>query len=122
VKRCSQHPSRRLLLASAVLLAASTGAAHHGWSGYDENRTLVLDGVIRSSTYEQPHGTLEFEVDDQTWHVVLAPPTRMKSRGLTREMLRSGTDARVTGYPHREKQLELRAERISVAGKTVELR
>jgi hypothetical protein len=58
----------------------------------------------------------------QTWHVVLAPPTRMKYRGLEREMLKPGTDATVVGYPHKKTKLELRAERITVAGKTVELR
>lgn len=116
------HLSPRVLLSLALLFAAPGAAAHHGWSGYDEKRPLTLEGVIRSSTYEQPHGTLKLDVDEQTWHVVLAPPTRMKSRGLTPEMLKPGTEAKVFGYPHRETKLELRAERITVNGKLVELR
>jgi hypothetical protein len=119
---CSPHRSRPLLLAAALVFAGSEAAAHHGWSGYDERRTLALEGLIRSATYEQPHGTLELEVGNQTWHVVLAPPTRMKNRGLTREMLKPDTPAKVVGYPHREIELELRAERITLSGKTVELR
>lgn len=114
--------ARRLLLSVACLLVPAGAAAHHGWSGYDEARTLELKGVIRKSTYEQPHGTLELVVEKKTWHVVLAPPTRMKNRGLSRDMLAPGTEATVVGYPHRKNQLELRAERITVAGKTVELR
>lgn len=113
---------RRLLLSVAVLLAPAGVAAHHGWSSYDPERTLELEGVIRSAVYEQPHGSVELEVEERTWHVVLAPPTRMKSRGLEREMLGPGTRAKVVGYPHRKLERELRAERITVAGKTVELR
>jgi hypothetical protein len=114
--------SRRLLLSLALLLAPTSAVAHHGWSGYDEEQSLELKGVIRRSTYEQPHGTVKLEVEKKTWHVVLAPPTRMKSRGLEREMLKPGTEATVVGYPHKKNKLELRAERITVAGKTVELR
>jgi hypothetical protein len=110
------------LLATALLLAPLGAAAHHGWSGYDEKRTLELKGVIRSSTYEQPHGTVKLEVEKATWHVVLAPPTRMKNRGLEPEMLKLGAEATVVGYPHEKTPRELRAERITVGGKTVELR
>lgn len=118
----SQRIPVRLLLSAALVFAPVGAAAHHGWSSYDEERTLDLNGVIRSSSYEQPHGTLKLEVMKQTWLVVLAPPTRMKSRGLEREMLKPGTEAIVVGYPHRKTKLEMRAERITVAGKTVELR
>jgi hypothetical protein len=36
--------------------------------------------------------------------------------------LKAGTTATVVGYPHREKADEMRAERITIDGKTVELR
>ena len=59
---------------------------------------------------------------DKTWEVVLAPPSRMTSRGLTEEMLKVGSTATVEGYQSKSDEKEMRAERISVAGKTVELR
>jgi hypothetical protein len=46
----------------------------------------------------------------------------MENRGLTKEMLKTGATATVEGYPNRSKPEEMRAERITVAGKTVELR
>jgi hypothetical protein len=46
----------------------------------------------------------------------------MERRGLTREMLSAGKSGRVVGYPHREKADEMRAERITIEGKTFELR
>lgn len=54
--------------------------------------------------------------------MVLAPPSRMTNRGLTEDMLKVGTTASVEGYQSASDEKEMRAERISVAGKTVELR
>ncbi len=46
----------------------------------------------------------------------------MENRGLRREMLAPGTQATVVGYPNRTDPDELRAERITISGKTTELR
>ncbi len=105
-----------------VLAVPGTTLAHHGWSSYDSTKTRKLEGVIRESGYENPHGFIKLEGEGKTWHVVLAPPARMESRGLSREELANGTRATVEGYPHRTTAGELRAERITVGGETVELR
>ena len=110
---------------AAGLLLAGAALAHHGWTGYDDSKVLNLTGVIRESTYTNPHGMLRFEVtgaNAKTWSAVLAPPSRMTARGLTQEMLKVGTTVTVEGYPHTQKQEEMRIERITVGGKTVELR
>ena len=112
----------RALIPAAVLAAAGAAPAHHGWTGYDEERTLELNGTVRTPRYEQPHGVIQLETAEKTWNVVLAPPTRMQARGLAKEALAAGAKATVVGYPHLEKADELRAERITVAGKTTELR
>jgi hypothetical protein len=57
----------------------------------------------------------------KTWNAVLAPPTRMENRGLPKGALKVGNTATVVGYPNRNKPDEMRAERITVDGKTVEL-
>jgi len=107
----------------ALLLGtAATVLAHHGWSGYDSSTTLELTGVIKVSGYEHPHGFVNLEVPGKTWLVVLAPPSRMDRRGLTQGMLKPGTAATVVGYPNRTDPNEMRAERITIQGKTVELR
>jgi hypothetical protein len=115
-------PTVTLALALALAVAAPA-SAHHGWSGYDGDKTLTLSGVIRESGYEHPHGHIRLEVaGDRTWLVVLAPPSRMERRGLLASALGVGTTATVVGYPSRTDPIEMRAERISVNGKTVELR
>jgi hypothetical protein len=105
-----------------VLSATPPAAAHHGWSGYDSAQELTLTGTIKESGYEHPHGYVRLEAPGKTWLVVLAPPSRMERRGLPRTMLAPGTRASVVGYPSRSDPDEMRAERITVNGKTVELR
>jgi hypothetical protein len=105
-----------------ALLAATSAHAHHGWSEYDSSKPLKLSGVIKESGYEHPHGHVQLEAADKTWFVVLAPPSRMSARGLAAAALKPGTPAEVVGYPNRNKSEEMRAERITVGGKTVELR
>lgn len=103
-------------------LACAAAWAHHGWSEYDSSKALNLTGVIKEAGYEHPHGHIRLETPGKTWQVILAPPSRMERRGLTAADLKAGTRATVEGYPNRDKPQEMRAERIRVNGKTVELR
>ena len=111
---------RRLLLAAAAVPVAAL--AHHGWSEYDSTQTLKLTGTIEASGYEHPHGHIVLKTPAKTWDAVLAPPSRMEARGLSRDMLKVGVEATVEGYPNKGKPDEMRAERITVGGRTVELR
>ena len=103
-------------------LSAFSAAAHHGWSEYDQTKPLTLTGKIVESGYEHPHGHVRLATSDKTWHVVLAPPSRMEARGLPPASLVKGNSVTVVGYANRDKPEELRAERITAQGKTVELR
>ena len=111
-----------LTLTLALALAAAPAPAHHGWSSYDSGNTLNLTGTIKESGYEHPHGYIRLEVPGKTWLVVLAPPSRMENRGLPRAGLTPGKTVTVVGYPNRTDPEEMRAERITVDGKTTELR
>ena len=106
------------------LLAALpfSAIAHHGWSEYDTTRALTLTGTVAESGWEHPHGFVKLETPGKTWIVVLAPPSRMENRGLQKAEMASGTTATVEGFPNRDKPEEMRAERITVGGKTTELR
>ena len=109
----------------AGLLLAGAALAHHGWTGYDDSKELNLTGVIQQASYTNPHGMIRLQVtgaNAKSWVAVLAPPSRMSNRGLTQEMLQVGATVTVVGYPHSQKDEEMRAERITIAGKTVELR
>ena len=105
-----------------VLIGVVVLYAHHGWTGYDETKTVQLTGVIKEAGYENPHGFVNLEVDKKVWHIVLAPPSRMESRGLPKEKLKVGDSATIAGYVHKQTKDEIRAERITIDGKTTELR
>ena len=114
---------RTLRLALSVCsFAALPALAHHGWSEYDASKSLTLTGKIVESGYEHPHGHVRLQVPGKTWHVVLAPPSRMEARGLAPASLGKGRTVTVVGYANRSKPEELRAERITADGKTIELR
>jgi hypothetical protein len=118
---------KRLFLAG-MLAAPLAVSGHHGWSEYDSAKGLKLTGKIVESGYDHPHGHIRFEAKGEgttagkTWNVVLAPPSRMENRGLQKEWLKPGANATVEGYPNRNKPEEMRAERIIINGKTIELR
>lgn len=113
-------------LAVIVFVAGIGGAvrlgAHHGWTGYEGSRETTLTGTIKVSSYENPHASVDLDVNGKVWKVILAPPTRMQSRGLQRDALKIGARATVLGYVHKDVPTELRAERITIADKTTELR
>ena len=109
-------------LAALAATVALPAFAHHGWSEYDSTRPLTFTGKILESGYEHPHGHIRLEAPGKTWHVVLAPPSRMENRGLAKDALDKGKTVTVVGYANRGKPEEMRAERITAGGKTVELR
>jgi hypothetical protein len=112
---------KRLLL--AMCLAAPLAApAHHGWSEYDSSKLLKVSGKIVESGYEHPHGHVRMQAPGKTWNVILAPPSRMERRGLAKESIKPGASVTVEGYANRDKPEEMRAERIIIDGKAIELR
>jgi hypothetical protein len=104
-------------------LIASAAVAHHGWGSYDASKVIVLDGPILQSSYEFPHGELVIEgADKRRWTVTLAPPSRMQARGLAREDIAVGKRAKAEGYPSTVRENEMRAERVTVGTRVIEMR
>jgi len=106
---------------------AATASAHHGWSGYDESKSLTLTGVVRASSYENPHTFIDLQVDEgkpgaKLWHAVLAPPSRMQARGIKKEDLKPGTTLTVVGFQDKAKPSEAKIERMTINGKSFEIR
>ncbi len=114
------HIQRALVGIGAVVLS-SAAMGHHGWSGY-ETEIRKVSGVIDAASYSNPHSSIRLKAPDKTWVVVLAPPSRMSNRGLTEAMLKVGKTVSVEGYAHKTDGTEMRAERILIDGKTIELR
>lgn len=53
---------RHLLLASGGALFFSTVQAHHGWSSFDQNRPIYLEGRAAKVAWRNPHVEMALEV------------------------------------------------------------
>jgi len=72
---------RRFVLAtaaaSAAPLALPTAWAHHGWSSFDPDRPIYLEGKVVSSKWQNPHAELVIELGPNP-----ALPADLKQRPL----------------------------------------
>jgi len=59
---------------------------------------------------------------DEVWTVTLAPTFRMTNRGATADVVAVGKMVSAVGYASTVEKDEMRAERITVDGKTYEMR
>ncbi len=115
--------SRTLAALVAMIAFGSVAAvAHHGWGSYDAAKPVTVAGPILTSKYENPHVTLTVRGSDKVWTVTLAPTSRMQSRGAPAELVSVGKTVKAEGYASKAEPGEMRAERITVDGKTVEMR
>jgi hypothetical protein len=73
--------NRRHLIAAAPLaplaLMLRPAWAHHGWSSFDQNRPIYLEGRATRVAWRNPHAELELEVPEN-----LAVPADLASRAL----------------------------------------
>lgn len=116
-----KHPLFVLSLA-ATLLTGGIAFAHHGWGSYDASKQFSITSAVQRANWQNPHVMVVVTHANKNWEAVLAPPFRMSARGLEPDMLRPGAQVTLEGYPSTRVENEMRAERITVGGKTFELR
>jgi Family of unknown function (DUF6152) len=112
----------RIIIVAALAALTGPAIAHHGWGSYDANKPVTVAGPIQTSKYENPHVTLTVRASDKLWTVTLAPTSRMANRGALAAMVTVGKNVSAYGYPSTAQPDEMRAERITVDGKTIEMR
>jgi len=114
--------TRTAVFFATLVLLTGAAIAHHGWGSYDAAKPVTVMGPILTSKFENPHATLTVRGSDKTWTVTLAPTSRMSSRGATDKIVAVGNTISAYGYPSTVQMDEMRAERITVDGKTYEMR
>jgi hypothetical protein len=59
---------RRDVIKASVLVSAvglePVAWAHHGWSGFDQERPIYLEGRVSKSVWQNPHVELELELPE----------------------------------------------------------
>lgn len=74
------HLTRRRLVALASLatpLALQRAHAHHGWSSFDQDRPIYLEGQVVESRWRNPHAELVVDTP-----AALALPADLQQRAL----------------------------------------
>lgn len=110
------------LIPALALALALPALAHHGWGSYDADKLQDFQAELATVAYRNPHAQVEVDRDGERWLVILAPTTRMEARGLPPDALVVGRTIGIQAYPRSDGTRELRAERIVVDGRTIELR
>lgn len=109
---------RRAGVFAALLLAAATAAAHHGWA-WTEDGNFELTGKVTQAQLGNPHGLLKMDVAGEAWTVEVGQPWRNERAGLTDKMMAPGAELTVSGQRSADaKDRRLKAERVIVNGKT----
>jgi hypothetical protein len=114
--------TRSVFFSATFALLTSAALAHHGWGSYDASKPITVAGPIVTSKFENPHAAITVQATDKVWTVTLAPTSRMNSRGATEKVVAVGQNISAYGYPSTVGKDEMRAERITVNGKTYEMR
>jgi Family of unknown function (DUF6152) len=53
---------RSIILASVSLPFVSSAYAHHGWSSFDQDRPVYLEGKAKKVAWKNPHAELQLEI------------------------------------------------------------
>jgi hypothetical protein len=68
---------RPFVFAGIALPLAGAARAHHGWSSFDQDRPIYLEGKARKVKWQNPHAELELEITS-----ALKLPADLASREL----------------------------------------
>ena len=95
----------RTLLAAAVAALAIPAAAHHSYSMFDMNKTIVLDAEVVRFKWQNPHAFIEADVTSpagtERWAIEMTSPNNLAQEGWKRTSLKEGDRVRIWVHPLR---------------------
>jgi len=99
-----QRTSISALLASVLLIASTSLAAHHGNASFDPSKREMLEGTVTEWLWSNPHCFLKVDAKDDTgavrnWNLELGNPTDMTAVGFKRTSFKAGDKVTVTVVP-----------------------
>jgi len=91
----------------AVLMAplAVPAAAHHSYSMFDLQRTVMLDATVTQFKWQNPHAFIRVSVaaggEREEWAIEMNSPNNLVQEGWTRTTLRQGDRVQLYVHPLR---------------------
>jgi hypothetical protein len=97
---------RNILLACLFVGGASLALAHHSYSAFNMDKSIVVSGTVKKMDWSNPHSWIWLDVaNDQgvveTWGIEGMSPNYLARRGWTRTTLQPGDKLSVTLHPLR---------------------
>ena len=90
---------------AATLMAPAAALAHHSYSMFDMNKTVVLDATVVKFKWQNPHAFIAIEVEEngtpQRWSIEMTSPNNLVQSGWRRTSLRTGDKIRLWVHPLR---------------------
>jgi len=98
--------SRIVLAALLVAPAAALPAfAHHSYSMFDMQKTVVLDATVSRFKWQNPHAFIEADIaargGTERWAIEMTSPNNLTQEGWKRTSLKPGDKVRIWVHPLR---------------------
>jgi hypothetical protein len=92
------------VVSTLVVLFSIPIYAHHSGAGVDRTKTVVVEGVVKSFKWGNPHSWLEVEVANKkggsdVWNWEMNPPSWLVRNGWKSTSVKAGDKVTVTGRP-----------------------
>ena len=100
------NPLRSSLFAALALAAAAIpAAAHHSYSMFDMQKTVVLEAEVVRFKWQNPHAFIEADIaapgGTERWAIEMTSPNNLAQEGWRRTSLKPGDRVRIWVHPLR---------------------
>ncbi len=96
---------KSLLAALAMAAVAVPAWAHHSYSMFDMQKTLVLDASVVRFKWQNPHAFIEADVaasgGTERWSIEMTSPNNLAQEGWKRTSLKPGDKVKIWVHPLR---------------------
>ena len=92
-------------IALAPVVCAAPSLAHHSYSMFDMNKTVVLEATVVRFKWQNPHAFIEIDADargdKERWAIEMTSPNNLAQEGWKRTSLKPGDKVRLYVHPLR---------------------
>lgn len=94
-----------LMLAPLAMTASAPASAHHSYSMFDMQRTVLLNATVTQFRWQNPHAFIRVTVpaggQTEEWSIEMTSPNNLTQEGWTRTSLRQGDRVQLWVHPLR---------------------